>query len=234
MISTIPQQISNLSHLHSFDLSENAMNDLSSIGHCQRLSRLWLGKFVLNCLPDEIGRLLNLHSLSIEEFSFSLLPSSFSLLSTLSTLYLMNGRIGQSIPSEIFVLLLLKNLNLSTNRISIIPSQISSLQNLVSLNLERNMIVDISPLFLLQGLKILELSFNKIETIDGISALKDLETLELANNLIKEVSIEVMNLYRLRTFIMSHNPTKVVPSWIYSHPSISVLSFNDFPGVSLE
>lgn len=83
-------------------------------------------------------------------------------------------------------------------------SEISSMTWLESLNLDKNLISDISPISRLVKLKSLSVSDNNIKDITGISGLTNLTELNISKNFIQDIS-GLSSLNRLKTLKISEN-----------------------------
>jgi Leucine-rich repeat (LRR) protein len=81
----------------------------------------------------------------------------------------------------------LQYLNINNNLISDI-SALAGLTNLQYLNLHQNQISDISPLSSLTGLQELWILFNGISDISALAGLTNLTTLDLCHNFISDLS----------------------------------------------
>jgi Leucine-rich repeat (LRR) protein len=89
-------------------------------------------------IPNSIGNLQNLSSLSLSDNQLSSLPESFGELKNLSYLYLYNNQLS-SLPESFGELKNLSDLYLYNNQLSSLPESFGELKNLSDLNLSDNL-----------------------------------------------------------------------------------------------
>ncbi|XP_057725570.1 receptor-like protein 35 [Arachis stenosperma] len=164
----------------------------------------------LNCNTS-----LKFLDLSWCQFSGSQIPSSFSNLAHLTSLYLSGSESNGSIPSWLSNLQLLTHLDLSHNGFSgSIPSLLSNLQHLTHLDLSRNRFSGSIPSLLtnLQHLTHLDLSFNRFSgSIPSflsilLSNISHLTHLDLSYNRFNGRFPKVLGqLTKLQTLILAGN-----------------------------
>ncbi|XP_041017353.1 probable leucine-rich repeat receptor-like protein kinase At1g35710 [Juglans microcarpa x Juglans regia] len=186
-------------------------------------------------IPEELGNLRKLVELDLRENNFTgPIPSSLSLLTSLTLLVLSENQLNGSIPEELgnlsslFKLYLdgnklsgpipslslltnLAYLNMSSNQISgYIPSEMGLLENLMSLDLGNNMLNGPIPsnlcrLTLLQGLT---LQNNRLhgQIPSAIGDLTNLYILSLGENQINgSIPVEIGNLNKLTHLALEDN-----------------------------
>ena len=160
-ISILPDAISDLENLQDFDISEN--NEL-------------------NRMPQNIGKLKSLQSLTLDDCSVNELPDSFSELDSLKFLYLRNCKF------------------------TILPKQLNKLKNLSDLSMRKN---DLQGSLNFEGYKKLtnlDLGECKLTEIPkGIFHLINLESLSLGDNDIRIIPAEFIQLNNLQQLDFSDN-----------------------------
>lgn len=105
--------------------------DISGIGIFEGLTRVDLSFSSSNfgAIPEEIGNLINLKSLNLDNCQISTIPASIGNLTKLETLSLAYNNI-EEIPDSIGNLINLKSLKLQYNKIKEVPNSLSSIPNL--------------------------------------------------------------------------------------------------------
>ncbi len=164
-ISDIPDDIKNLEHLVSLDISRSKLDKLSKT-------------------ISFLDMLVSLDISDTEIIDFSSLPE----IKNLKELKLGRNKLKE-IPKEVFTLQKLQKLNIWYNEIEIIPNDISKLLELKELNISHNKINEFpNVLFELPDIEEIDLSGNKIESIPtDLSIFKKLRYLDFGDNIIKEI-----------------------------------------------
>ena len=168
-ITTLPDSISNLTHLTILNLDNNQLSQLpidigklvnldtlslscnqitslpESIGGLHLLTCLNAMENQLNRLPESIGTLTKLDTLVLDYNQLTELPESIGTLSQLTTLLLDYNQIS-SLPGSIGNLTKLNYLYLENNQLKILPQGINGLTSLTSLDLDKNPLIDLSIL----------------------------------------------------------------------------------------
>lgn len=157
----------------------------------------------LTQLPNEIGGLTNLRSLSIKNNQLSVLPSVLGELTLLEELYVSGNQL-QGIPIEIKELSNLKSLNLANNQLTNLPNTFGALAALVELDLSYNQLKHLpTTFFRLTNLKSLSLQHNQLDSISmQITNLKELEWLDLTGNNISTAHQAQLKSYLPNTMIV--------------------------------
>ncbi|MGB1206135.1 MAG: COR domain-containing protein [Chitinophagales bacterium] len=154
----VPEEIIELKHLHSLNLTNNHLSDYSFLENLVHLQTLNLGS---NQISD-YSFLANLHNLT----TLDLRSNEISDISFLANLHN------------------LTTLYLSYNEVLDI-SFLANLHNLTTLDLSYNEISDISFLVNLHNLTTLDLRSNEISDISFLANLSNLTSLDLSDNQIK-------------------------------------------------
>ena len=160
-ISILPDAISDLENLQDFDISEN--NEF-------------------NHLPQNIGKLKSLESLTIDDCSVNELPNSFSELDSLKFLYLKNCKF------------------------TVLPKQLNKLKSLSDLSMRNNDLQGVLDFNGFEKLTNLDLSECRLKKIPkGIFRLINLESLSLGDNDIRIIPAELIQLNDLQHLDFSDN-----------------------------
>ncbi|KAL5145728.1 putative LRR receptor-like serine/threonine-protein kinase [Glycine soja] len=188
----LPPLLSNLTYLHSLDLSNNYFHGQIPLefGH---LSLLNVIKLPSNNLRGTLSpKLGHLHRLQILDFSVNNLtgkiPPSFGNLSSLKNLSLARNGLGGEIPTQLGKLQNLLSLQLSENNFfGEFPTSIFNISSLVFLSVTSNNLSGKLPLnfgHTLPNLKDLILASNRFEGVipDSISNASHLQCIDLAHN----------------------------------------------------
>ncbi|XP_031272148.1 receptor-like protein 52 [Pistacia vera] len=153
-VGPIPDDIDSLSQLRHLSLGSNnfSLDIPASVGNLTELRVLQLYRNQFNgSFPPEIGSLHNLEILELAyntKFVPSKLPSNFSQLRNLKTLWMTESNLIGEIPESIGNMTALEWLDISQNRLSgKIPSGVFMLKNLRILYLYRNMLSGQIPQF---------------------------------------------------------------------------------------
>jgi len=143
----------------------------ASFGNLKYLKNLsiYAGSYSKNLSTTDLNVLSELQSLESLDLRYcriaGAIPSSWSKLKNLKTIYLNNNAIT-AFPEELGELESLVTLEMSSNQIKSIPASIGNLANLVTLNLQSNQIeVLIKELENIATLKTVDLSSNRISNI---------------------------------------------------------------------
>ncbi|WP_456312064.1 leucine-rich repeat domain-containing protein [Pseudomonas shirazensis] len=177
----------------------------ASIGDLKFLKNLSLygGSYGKDLSTTDLSVLSELEALESLDLRYTKIkgdiPSSWSKLKKLKTLYLDNNALT-ALPAEFGQLESLVTVNLSGNQIKAIPASTGDLINLETLNLASNQIeVLIKELEKLTALKTLDLSNNKVATILGLLSSQvylemNSQTLSIENFLYEGTDVKVSNL----------------------------------------
>ncbi|GLT41624.1 hypothetical protein SLA2020_156720 [Shorea laevis] len=183
-----------------------------SMGDLKSLQSLSLGCNLEGPLPASIANLSQLTDLSLSFNNFNgQIPTSLANLTQLTSLDLSNNQFSGSIPASIGNLRQLTRLDLNSNNLSRqIPTSLANLTQLTSLELSNNQFSGPIPTSLanLTQLTSLELSNNQFSgPIPGsIGNLRQLTRLDLnSNNLSRQIPSSLANLTQLTYLDLSNN-----------------------------
>ena len=140
---SLPAEIGNLSGLVTLDLRSNFLNGVpATVGKLRQLHRLSLGRnTLLGPIPDELGQMANLGLLELSDnFINGTIPTSLGNLSQLRYLYLSHNHLTGEIPIDLTQCSLMMLLDLSFNNLlGSLPIEICRFSNLaLSINLSHN------------------------------------------------------------------------------------------------
>ncbi len=195
----IPRDSKKLAQLEVLSLYRKRFRKLPrSIGSLTQLRYIEiLYNGILEELPDEIGNLKNLISLSVPDNNLTFLPKSIGNLTQLEYLNIGRNTLLHHFPEVICNLRQLKELHCYLCRITTIPQSIGNLNQLVKLNLKQNHLTKLP---------------------DSIDSLTNLEELILRDNYLTELPENIGNLTQLRKL-------DIYDTWLQSLPE-SILNLN--------
>ena len=137
-MSSLPEQIGNLTALKVLNLSNNQLTTLpEQIRNLTALTVLNLARNQLTTLPEQIGNLTALKSLDLSQNQLTTLPEKIGKLTALNFLDLSQNQLT-TLPEQVGSLAALTFLNLSHNQLTALPEQIRNLTALTNLDLENN------------------------------------------------------------------------------------------------
>lgn len=173
-ITTIPNEITELTYLQQLDLSSNNIKNVpNGISKLKNLQILNLSNNQIFAFPKEIAALHNLQILDLGNNKIRSIPAEISKMKNLEILYARNNQIEDIsdkikeltelrifdapnnrvivFPGAITKLVSLEILDFSSNRITAIPAEITRLINLRQLNIKDNPIANIPPEIIYHG-----------------------------------------------------------------------------------
>ena len=203
-LTKIPDDIFELTHLKSLNLSHNQLSKL----------------------PDSFATLPNLNSLYLSGNKLAKLPNSFVDLSKLTTLDLSGNRLS-NLPNFLGNISNLTTLDLRGNQLSNLPNSFANLSNLTTLYLSYNKLSSFpDSLFALSSLTALYLSHNQIFNLpDSFDNLSKLTTLYLRDNQIYNLPPSIAKLDKLTTLDLRGNPLATPPIEIVIHGVGAIRSY---------
>ncbi|MDH5506999.1 MAG: leucine-rich repeat domain-containing protein, partial [Anaerolineae bacterium] len=206
----------------NFD-SQNLHALPQEIGQLKSLTSLSLSGNKLKSLPPEIGSLNSLTSLNLSTNSFENFPRGLIQLTNLRELDLRNNKLD-SLPSNINFHYL-QSLNLGNNVFKTIPPQIFQFKLLNKLSLHSNKLDNVAPeISKLECLTYLDINLNELESIpSAIFKLIRLQHLFLAGNRINAIVPGIKSLIKLLTLDLNSNRINIITSEIGRLKSLQVL-----------
>ncbi|XP_027337106.1 probable LRR receptor-like serine/threonine-protein kinase At3g47570 [Abrus precatorius] len=211
----VPSQLSNLTYLHSLDLSNNSFHGQIPF-ELSHLSLLNVLKIPLNnlsgTLPQQLGHLHRLQSLDLSVNNLTgKIPPSFGNLFSLKDLALARNSFVGEIPSELGNLHNLSQLQLSENNFTgEFPTSIFNISSLVYLSVTKNNLSGKLPQnfgHALPNLQNLSLANNRFEGVipSSISNASHLKYIDLAKNYFHGSIPLFKNLRNLTRLILGEN-----------------------------
>jgi Leucine-rich repeat (LRR) protein len=194
-----------------------------------QITELDLFRYSLTKIPVEIGNLINLQILEINNnYKLTTIPVEIGNLTKLQILSLINNNLT-TIPSEIGNLIKLQELHLNNNKLTTIPTEIGNLINLKKLKFDTNKLTTIPrEIGNLKNLQELYLYFNDLTIIPAeLGNLINLQTLYMYNNNLKTIPIEIGNLINLQYLSFSYNKLRTIPTEIGNLIKLRELSFSN-------
>lgn len=154
-----------------------------ALANPQMTEELDLTHYYLEAIPQDIGKLQKLKSLTLESNKIASWDPVLFKLTSLKKLNLSYNKLKE-IPPGIKALSSLQALSLDGNQISSLPKEISGLESLQYLSLTANGLTNLpAEIGKLKGLKVLILNSNQLSQLpDSLGKLKSLEKLSLAGN----------------------------------------------------
>jgi Leucine-rich repeat (LRR) protein len=176
------------------------------IGNLTNLISLSITSSFLTELPREIGNLTKLTRLSLASNSITTIPIEIGDLKELTWLSLFNNSLT-TIPMNLWNLTNLEYLNFSMNSLTTLSAEIDNLTNLQTFYCFWNSLtllpIEIGNLTNLTGL---DISSNSLTELPAeIGNLLNLNTLGISDNHITSIPIEIVNLINLDVFYLEEN-----------------------------
>lgn len=229
-ISSIDPYIGDMVSLKEFNISNNAIIDISALTKIATLEKLNVSgnNVSLNSLDFSGMHLLKIFGLSecnLNDTDLNKLTS----IPSLEYLYLSNNSISNISPFT--TMTSLKSIDLSYNNINQIPSSISGLLNLKEINLSFNSIINLPPeIGALSELRDFIAASNNLagNIPETIYKLTKLEVLDLSNNEFLSLGNNIKNLINLVELRLGNNKfgNNIIP-FIQELDNLKVLELNN-------
>lgn len=241
-LSLLPSSISQLTQLHSLNLSRNQFTlmpfyilTLTQLRHLSLESNplglipadhlYLLGHYLLylqdlnisstgiDNLPKQVTELKSLRILRCHDNNLRDLPAQFTGLANLEILDLRNNRLDE-LPKGLSAMPQLRLLALGHNSLEKLPSDFAKIPQLSVLDLSENRLDKLPKAILsLTSLEVLHLHRNQIlELPEALSELQQLRDLNVGSNNLQEVPREIFKLTNLRRLGLSENNLKSLSS----------------------
>ncbi len=186
------------------------------------------GKKTITTLAEETDSPEQIKVLYLFDCGLKKIPSDIGQFKALRELYAHTNQLEEW-PKELEALQKLEMLSLAYNKFKDIPV-INGLRSLTTLDLQGNVLTDISNLCVLKKLQILNVSFNKIPTLSrAITLFADLKILYLTGNELTKLPDEITLLNTLGMLLLAYNKLSVLPVYIGNLASLTVLELNHNP-----
>ncbi len=184
----------------------------------------YITPYGITSIPESIGDLSMLQSLTLFFNFFSQLPQSIGNLSNLSSLQVSSTGLT-SLPDSIIYMDNLQNLWCAGNELVSIPTGFDNLNNLVKLDIGANHFSEIPHnIWNLDSLENLDISRNEVSILsDSVGLLSELEYLKLSYNDLTVLPIPISNLTKLNSVYLDSNylycsdgsvDTSAIPSFL--------------------
>lgn len=227
-LKQLPPFLTDLKQLKYLYLDYNKLIFVPEIGSLVQLEEMSIENNELSLIPETFNNLTRLKLLNLSKNNIKCLNNSlFTCVTNLTTLWMNNCDL-MYLPREIGCLKSLEKLGLKSNALESLPDEIGSLSKLQWLNLEKNEIRELPCEFKhLKLLNYLNMNKNKLEKIpDEVFHLTSLNILLITDNLIKRIKDdEIMGLSTLQKVDFKDNPfLQTMPPELYQQ----LYSINNF------
>ncbi|XP_054420166.1 leucine-rich repeat and death domain-containing protein 1 [Pteronotus mesoamericanus] len=224
-LQEFPEDILKIKYVKYLYLDENQIKSFkgANLGDLLGLEILSLQNNELSSLPSEIQLLQNLRIFNISHNQISHIPKEISQLRNIRQLFLNNNYI-ENFP-DLENLRNLEILSLAENKLRHIPDTLSSLKNLSVLNLEYNQLT-IFPkvLCFLPKLISLNLTGNLISSLPKeIKELKNLGKLLMEHNKLTFLPVQIFHLYKMQELQLTDNKIEVISDKIENFRKLRIL-----------
>jgi len=197
-------------------LSQNQIQTLpESIGKLKSLESLTLYDNHLSSLPESIGNLSFLTTLNLNDNQLTALPESIGNLKSLETLVLTSNQL-KNLPDSIVGLSSLLCLYLGGNQLTFLPESIGHLKSLNLLGRGSNQSTFLpESIGDLKSLDVFGLAGNKLTALpESIGKLESLDEFALTNNNLTALSESIGNLSSLIFLYLNGNQLTILPESI--------------------
>jgi len=215
LTGSIPVEISNLSKLQSFHISNQQLsgNIPATINNLAELTEFDVSD---NRLSGSVPTLNmpKLLFLKLNDNLFSEIEEGNGNCPSLTYVELQNNQIQGEIPAYYGNFTALKSIDLSDNQIDFLPEELGNLLQMESLILDNNQLQALpNGLALNLRLKEFSASNNQIKYIPGnFAQSRSLETLDLSNNIITSIPTEIGNCPILYQILLNNNRIDSIPA----------------------
>ncbi len=222
-------RIGNLSALRTLILHN--INSLpESIGRLKRLETLSIDRTEITSLPESFGDLTSLKELDLIFNQLTSLPESFGNLKSLVYLSF-NGNSLYNLPESFGNLTSLEYLHLSSNKLTSLPDSFGNLSSLEYLKLSNNLLSSLPESFGdLKSLKELHIGFNELTSLpESFGNLSSLEYLFLFHNNLINLPESFGSLKTLKTLGIEDNNISSFPYNFEDLQSLGELNIRNNP-----
>lgn len=217
----LPEHFSMLTNLRTLSYPKCALLE-EGIFALEKLEELILGAEIMEgerpgefIIPESIGQLANLKSLTVQNLGIKELPPSLGNLSNLKSLKVFRTDL-ESIPETLGNLDRLEDLSLRCNKLGSLPESIIRLGSIKSLDISHNVINRLPDGFgRITSLESLEADGNHIRSLpESFSNLVNLDRLSLSKCELDAIPDCISSLGKLKSLDVSFNGITVLPEWI--------------------
>ncbi|MFX0556950.1 leucine-rich repeat domain-containing protein [Maribacter sp. CXY002] len=212
-LTTIPEEILQLSFLRILDLGGNVFTDIPpTVLKLNNLTHLYLDFNNITSITNEIGNLENLERLILVANKIKSLPPEIGMLKKLTRLRLNENNLIE-LPKEIGELVNLEDIDIAGNELTGLPAEFGQLTKITNLNLAFNKFKELPKnMEPFKSLIILDLRYNDLKVIPyEIEQLSNLSSLDLSQNDLITIPKEMGNLINLRTLNLRNNNLNFIP-----------------------
>ena len=216
----------------TLDISQIYVETLpDNIGDLVNLEDIYIENEFITTIPDSIGNLVRLKKIVITLCkSLTSIPDSIGSLQNLEYIYITTNKKLTKIPESIGNLQNLLIMKLQGNKLTTLPESIGRLQNLEGINLERNQLTRLpESIGNLQNLKYIEIYNNQLTTLpESIGNLQNFgDKLVLSNNQLTTLPESIGNLIKLKSLYLSNNQLTTLPESIGNLKELQKLILDD-------
>lgn len=188
-LKRIPQSVRHSETLTHLDVSNNRIPDLSHVGldNMPELLSIKIQNNRLYEVPPYFTKIETLRYLNVSNNRLEIFPSVICGMASLVDLDFSFNAIA-SLPTELGQLGKLERLVLVGNSLDALPDCMSELVSLHTIDLRRNLIQEVSPLFGLPKLKVVQCEHNSIKSFEAAFGAH-LRTLEVGHNPLSTVTL---------------------------------------------
>ena len=224
---TVPASIAHLDSLLELKLStENLLSLPDEIGQLKELRSLTLwGTGQLTSLPESIGELTNLETLSLHNTGLTHLPERIGELTNLKVLEIQNANLT-TLPESILQLTSLTELRLTQNKLTHLPDTFGNLEHLQWLNLSGNYLTSLPESIFKPGGTLIRVSINgnKLSSLPlDISGLTKIRAFSVSENAFTEYPTQISQLPWLNFLSIANNAISEIPASIGAFPFLTEL-----------
>ncbi len=177
--------------------------------------------------PENLGQLLLIRSLELDNLSLKAVPPEIGLFSHLVELLLSKNQLT-SLPDSIGDLHALRDLQVDDNQLASLPDSIGSLQALINLKIDKNKITTLpDSIGNLRALTDLQVADNQLTHLPvSIGLLQALVYLEVDKNHLTSLPESIGNLQALTNLRGNNNQLAALPESIGNLHALTELSFD--------
>lgn len=225
-IGKLPDLAFNMGQLKTIKLDDCDLRELSpDLGNLYQLQTLSLnGARNLKALPDAVGQLPNLQTLTLAETGIQALPSMEGV-PTLQTIAVSGSPLA-SLPPDFGTLRSLAYLSLSGTQLRELPSSTGNLSALKTLSLQNNEKLQNLPSSLghLSGLEALTLAGNHIRELPSMSGAHSLQELRVDEPSLAKLPADLGTLGNLSHLSLSNTKLRELPASIGALSGLKTLA----------
>jgi len=228
-LETLPESISNLTHLKELDISNNMITSLpNTFSELDKLQKLNYNLNRLEAVNPQLFNLKSLIELDLSNNWLKFFPALERQNNSLQKLNLESNYL-MTLPESFDKLKNLRELDISGNKMLVLPESFGNLRNLQILNMSHNRLVDLPESFgNLKSLKIIRLISNQFRIIPNfLSNLEALNVLALSENYIKSLPESIGKLKSLQQLSLHRNQLTILPNSVCELEALESLDLSN-------